>query len=121
VLGDGSSTQRATAVLGANAVITAVSFGGVAGSGVVDPPGVTTVVTPAHAAGSTTVVVAGSMNGGTTAGVATSRTITAAFTFTAVLAPTGLAFPWWLLVLGCAVIAAGAALLIGRRKLAPHV
>ncbi len=114
-LGDGSTAQRTSPVLGANAVITSVTFGGVAGTGLVDPPGVTTVVTPAHAAGVTSIVVAGSINGGSTTGVATSRTMPAAFTFTATLAPTGLLFPWWLLALGCAAIIAGAAMLARRR------
>jgi alpha-tubulin suppressor-like RCC1 family protein len=114
-LGDGSTAQRTSPVLGANAVITSVTFGGVAGTGLVDPPGVTTVVTPSHAAGVTSIVVAGSINGGSTTGVATSRTVPAAFTFTATLAPTGLLFPWWLLALGCAAIIAGAAMLARRR------
>jgi alpha-tubulin suppressor-like RCC1 family protein len=107
-LADGTNDQRLTPVLGANAKISAVTFGGTAGTGVVDPPGVTTVVTPAHAAGVVAVAVTGSLDGGTTAGAATSRTLPAAFTFLPTLAVTGTVMPWWLLAVGCAAILVGA-------------
>jgi alpha-tubulin suppressor-like RCC1 family protein len=114
--GDGTTTQRDTPVLGANADITSVTFGGVAGTDVVDPPGVTTVVTGAHSAGVVAVVVSGSINGGAAAGAATSVTLPGAFTFTATLAPTGVVLPWWLLAVGCAAIAIGAALVSQGRR-----
>jgi alpha-tubulin suppressor-like RCC1 family protein len=113
-LGDGTAAQRVTPALGANATVSAVTFGGVAGTNVVDPPGVTTVVTPAHAAGVVDVAVAGSINGGATTGIATSRVFLTAFTFQLVLAATGLAFPWWLLWAGCAAIAIGAVTILRR-------
>ena len=114
-LADGTTTQRETPVLGANAVVTRVTFGGVAGTDVIDPPGVTTVVTPPHAGGAVAVVVSGTMKGGVTSGVATSRTIPAAFTFVGDLPVTGAAFPWWLLVVGCAALLSGV-LLVTRRR-----
>ena len=115
-LGDGTSTPRSGFVLGPNATISDVSFGGVAGTNVIDPPGVTTVVTPPHAVGAVAVVVSGSAVGGTTPGTATTRTIPAAFTYTFALAETGVVFPWWLLWIGCAAIAVGA-ILVWRRPL----
>lgn len=107
-LGDGTTTQQMSPVLGANAALTSVSFGGVSGTGLVDPPGVTTVITPAHSSGTVSVTVAGSINGGSTTGQATSRLFPAAFTFQAALAPTGVPFAWWLLAAALAAILAGA-------------
>ena len=115
-LADGTNDQRLTPVLGANAKVAGVAFGGVAGTDVVDPPGVTTVVTPAHAAGVVAVAVTGSIDGGATAGSATSRTLPAAFTFLPTLAVTGADLTWWLLLVGFGAILLGATALAGGRS-----
>ncbi|MES2170910.1 MAG: cell wall anchor protein [Actinomycetota bacterium] len=110
-LADGSTTRRVTPVLGANSTVTSILFDGVAGTDLVDPPGVWTVVTPAHAAGTVSITIAGSVLGGTTGGVTTSRTLTGAFVYVAVLAATGGTIPWGMLLAGAVAILLGTLML----------
>ncbi len=117
-LGDGTSTQRLTPVLGANVTVTGILFDGVAGTDLVDPPGVTTVVTPAHAPGTVSVTIAGSVQGGSSGSVLTSRTIAGAFTYLAVLAPTGGTVAWaWIFFTASAILAGSLLVVLDPRTL----